>query len=90
MDTVKILLSKLPFIGHVVDVSKIPLSAKAIIFNIRTPRVIMAVFVGMGLSLCGGVYQGMFKNGMADPYVLGIHQVLLFLRQLQLFLVQVT
>lgn len=72
MDTVKILLSKLPFIGHVVDVSKIPLSAKAIIFNIRTPRVIMAVFVGMGLSLCGGVYQGMFKNGMADPYVLGI------------------
>lgn len=72
LDTVKILMSKIPVLGKRVDVSNIPPSAKAIILNLRTPRVIMAAFVGMGLSLCGGVYQGMLKNQMADPYVLGI------------------
>ena len=72
VDTVRILASKIPVIGKNVNVDNIPSSAKAIILNIRAPRIVMAVFVGMGLSLSGAVYQGMFKNQMADPYVLGI------------------
>ena len=44
------------------NVDNIPSSAKAIILNIRAPRIVMAVFVGMGLSLSGAVYQGMFKT----------------------------
>jgi iron complex transport system permease protein len=43
-----------------------------IIFNIRFPRIIMAVLVGMGLAVTGASFQGLFKNPMADPYVLGI------------------
>ena len=71
-DTAKILLSKIPLIGNYINLEGIAKSAIAIIWNLRTPRVIMALLVGMGLSICGGVYQGMFKNQMADPYVLGI------------------
>ncbi|MCX7727017.1 MAG: iron chelate uptake ABC transporter family permease subunit [Chitinispirillaceae bacterium] len=45
---------------------------KAIIISIRMPRVFMAVIVGGGLSLCGASMQGLFRNSMADPYVLGM------------------
>lgn len=43
-----------------------------IIFNIRLPRIILATLVGVGLSVTGATFQGLFKNPMADPYVLGI------------------
>ncbi len=43
-----------------------------ILFNIRIPRIIMAVFVGAGLANVGCAYQGVFRNSMADPYILGI------------------
>lgn len=42
-----------------------------IILNIRLPRAFLACFIGMGLSSVGLVYQGIFKNPMADPFVLG-------------------
>lgn len=43
-----------------------------ILWDIRLPRVIMGAFVGMALSVAGGAYQGLFKNPLADPYVLGV------------------
>lgn len=43
-----------------------------ILWKIRLPRVIMGALVGMALSLAGGGYQGLFKNPLADPYVLGV------------------
>jgi iron complex transport system permease protein len=36
------------------------------------PRIVMASLVGMGLSVVGASFQSLFKNPMADPYVLGI------------------
>jgi len=36
------------------------------------PRIIASLLCGTGLSVCGVVFQGMFRNPMADPYVLGI------------------
>lgn len=45
---------------------------KEIIVNIRMPRILMAIFVGGGLSLCGVSMQGLFRNPMADPYILGM------------------
>lgn len=38
---------------------------------VRLPRVVLAVLVGSALSLAGVVLQGLFKNPMADPYVVG-------------------
>ena len=43
-----------------------------IVWLIRLPRVVLAVLVGMGLSVVGAVMQAIVKNPLADPYVLGI------------------
>lgn len=43
-----------------------------VVWLIRFPRVVLAVAVGMGLSVCGVVMQAIVKNPLADPYVLGI------------------
>ena len=47
-------------------------TSRTIIFNLRLPRVIGAAVVGMGLSVVGAFFQGLLRNPMADPYVLGI------------------
>lgn len=43
-----------------------------VVWLIRLPRLVLAIAVGMGLSVCGVVMQAIVRNPMADPYVLGI------------------
>lgn len=43
-----------------------------IIWDIRFPRVILAVLVGAALSLGGLVFQSLLRNPLAEPYILGI------------------
>lgn len=43
-----------------------------VVWLIRLPRVLLAIAIGMGLSVCGDVMQAVVKNPLADPYVLGI------------------
>lgn len=43
-----------------------------ILLKLRLPRTIQAAVVGCGLSVVGAFFQGLFRNPMADPYVLGI------------------
>lgn len=43
-----------------------------ILMQIRLPRVLLAALVGGALALCGAVMQGLFRNPLADPYLLGI------------------
>ena len=42
-----------------------------IVWNIRLPRVVLAGIVGATLSLAGAGYQGVFRNPLVDPYLLG-------------------
>jgi iron complex transport system permease protein len=44
---------------------------EAIILRIRLPRVITAMAVGYGLAMAGTVLQGLLRNPMADPYIIG-------------------
>lgn len=44
---------------------------QAILWEIRMPRVVLAVLVGSMLSAAGASYQGVFRNPLADPYLLG-------------------
>lgn len=55
-----------------VDVDS-PLGSRqsAILWQLRLPRVVLAFLVGATLSLAGGAYQGVFRNPLADPYLLG-------------------
>ncbi len=43
-----------------------------IVLELRGPRVLMAMFVGMALAVAGATFQSMLRNPLADPYLLGI------------------
>src|SRR4051794_11278673 len=43
-----------------------------IVWNIRLPRVVLAGLVGAMLSTAGASYQGVFRNPLVDPYLLGV------------------
>lgn len=44
-----------------------------VIFEFRLPRIVIAGLVGVGLSIAGVVLQGITRNGLADPGILGIN-----------------
>ena len=48
-----------------------PATHEAILWNGRLPRVVMGALVGAGLSVAGAAYQGLFRNPLADPSVIG-------------------
>lgn len=71
LTTSSILLSKLPF----VDMNPTWTSAlETIILEIRLPRVLLAGLVGAALAIAGATYQGLFRNPLADPYLIGVAQ----------------
>ena len=43
-----------------------------VVWYIRLPRLVLALIVGGGLSVCGIVMQAIVKNPLADPYILGV------------------
>ncbi len=72
METIKIILNKIPWINKYISLQGIKKSHMIIILNIRLPRIILSALVGTALAGAGVVFQGIFKNPMADPYVLGV------------------
>ncbi|HLE42462.1 MAG TPA: iron chelate uptake ABC transporter family permease subunit [Methylomirabilota bacterium] len=48
-----------------------PASAETIVLELRLPRVLTAMVVGGGLAVTGAALQGLLRNPLADPYVLG-------------------
>jgi iron complex transport system permease protein len=67
-----ILAKRVPLLNNLVDSSNISYVDEAIIIQIRMPRVLVGALVGAALAAAGVVFQGIFKNPMADPYVLGV------------------
>ncbi|MBV8257580.1 MAG: iron ABC transporter permease [Actinobacteria bacterium] len=68
-DIVRSALSAVPLL-HVHS----PLSAvqHAVLWQLRAPRVVLAALVGGMLAVAGSAYQGVFRNPLADPYLLGV------------------
>jgi cobalamin transport system permease protein len=61
--------SHVPFLGlH----SHLSSTESAIVWQLRFPRVILGALVGGMLALGGASYQGVFRNPLADPYLLGV------------------
>jgi len=52
--------------------SELPDTAKTIILMIRLPRIAAAVLAGSGLAMAGTVMQGLFRNPLAEPGILGV------------------
>jgi len=44
---------------------------RVIVFSLRLPRILAAALVGSALSVSGLLFQGLFRNPLADPYVIG-------------------
>ncbi|MBU6347889.1 MAG: iron ABC transporter permease [Actinomycetales bacterium] len=63
------LLSRIPGLGIHSGLSEID---AAIIWDLRLPRVVLALVVGSMLASAGTAYQGTFRNPLADPYLLGV------------------
>ncbi len=70
-DIFVILANTLPFYESVAG-TEITQVYRDILLQIRVPRVILAAAVGSSLAVSGAVFQGLFRNPMADPYVIGI------------------
>lgn len=68
-DANRILLNKLFGYG---DISELSAGNVVIIWTIRLPRIILGFLAGASLAVCGAGYQGIFKNPMADPFILGV------------------
>ena len=65
----RILLDRLPMVS--IDVT-VPATQETIVLDIRLPRVIAAGAVGAALALSGASYQGVFRNPLAGPFLLGV------------------
>jgi cobalamin transport system permease protein len=66
-DTVTIILDRL--LGT--SLSSADPALAAIVWDLRMPRVLTALVVGTGLAVAGATFQGLLRNPLADPYVLG-------------------
>lgn len=51
-----------------------PAGLSTIMLDVRLPRILMAGLAGAALSISGAAYQGLFRNPLADPYLIGISQ----------------
>lgn len=61
--------------GQVLDAllgRPVPGPVATILWQIRLPRVLLAALVGAALSAAGAAFQGLLRNPMADPYLLGV------------------
>jgi len=52
--------------------AELPSQFQVIVFGLRLPRIILAIFVGAALSVAGAGFQALLRNPLADPYVLGV------------------
>jgi len=67
--TLAALADRLPFVTLDHGLSTVQ---STILFDIRAPRVVLGLAVGALLSGSGAAYQGVFRNPLADPYLLGV------------------
>ncbi|MGD9538205.1 MAG: FecCD family ABC transporter permease [Alphaproteobacteria bacterium] len=65
---VAILLERIGLIAA----SQADATEQAVLLSIRLPRAVLGVLVGAGLAVAGGALQGLFRNPLADPALIGI------------------
>jgi iron complex transport system permease protein len=66
-----ILVSHLPLVDPAVNWSS---TTDMIVTGIRLPRILLAGMAGAALAVAGATYQGLFRNPLADPYLIGVAQ----------------
>src|SRR5438045_1304445 len=67
-DTIRLIGWKL----HLIDHPHVSAASQVILFQLRLPRVLLAMVVGAALAVAGTLFQGLFRNPMADPAIIGV------------------
>jgi len=67
-DTLRLVAWKLHLAGR----PHVSVATEVILFQLRLPRVLLAVLVGAALATAGTLFQGLFRNPMADPAIIGV------------------
>ncbi len=65
-------VSLLQVLGDALSGNGISARDKVVLLDIRLPRLVMGVMVGAGLAVAGAVMQGLFRNPLADPGIIGV------------------
>jgi len=69
VDALESMIARLPFVHMDSPLSP---TQESILWDIRLPRVVLGALVGSMLAVAGASYQGVFRNPLADPYLLGV------------------
>lgn len=72
LDSIKIMFGKIPILGNFIDTSNISTTYEIIVWKVRLPRILLAALVGAVLAMVGTAFQGVFRNSLADPHILGV------------------
>jgi iron complex transport system permease protein len=64
-------IRRIPYLGDAVPQLFEPLHV-AVVMDLRLPRILAALFVGMALASAGQSMQSLFRNPMADPFIIGV------------------
>ncbi len=70
-DVLKLVTNRIPILSNLIEVEDVA-TWETIILMVRLPRVLVAGLVGFALATSGTIFQGLLKNPMADPYIIGI------------------
>jgi iron complex transport system permease protein len=68
-DLARLVLERLPFSGMQIAGAE---AAATILFQVRLPHTALIALTGAALSGSGAAYQGLFRNPLADPYLIGV------------------
>jgi iron complex transport system permease protein len=49
-----------------------PSTLQSVLFDVRVPRLLTGILVGAGLSVSGAAFQGLFRNPLVSPHILGV------------------
>lgn len=66
---VRLIAAKLPLVEVTADW---PATFATILYDIRLPHTLLMALAGMALGASGAAYQGLFRNPLADPYIIGV------------------
>jgi len=69
LDVVRVLVARLSFGAYAPGV---PETTETILLDIRLPRAALVLLTGAALGGSGAAYQGLFRNPLADPYLIGV------------------
>jgi iron complex transport system permease protein len=71
-ETSLVIVSLIPGLRNLIDADALNEQSVVIISKIRLPRIFMSIAVGIALASAGVIFQGIFRNPMADPYIIGV------------------